>query len=233
MLIEISHSVDGEHPEVEYPRALQPLRPLDSLGRTFLASGEGGRVGEGEGGRMGGRRLVGPRKTKELCVARKGVKGKHQPVENTHTHTHARTHTHKQRARMCALTWQEWRFLCHLRWSVPTAQMEASDNMYTQLIGNLGLEGDWYTGYAHTVKTPPPPRGEVGSAVFWSGVGFYSFAEVVAKQQKLPQRSRHIQCSRLNLSHFLFFLKMVMPNQHSQRLESIFLCTTQATPTGQ
>ncbi len=39
-----------------------------------------------------------------------------------------------------------------------------------------------------------------------------------------------IQYSRLNLSQFL---KMVMPNQHSQRLESIFLCTTQATPTGQ
>ncbi len=42
-----------------------------------------------------------------------------------------------------------------------------------------------------------------------------------------------VQCSRLNLSHFHFFLKMVMPNQRSQRLESIFLCTTQATPTGQ
>ncbi len=29
------------------------------------------------------------------------------------------------------------------------------------------------------------------------------------------------------------FSQMVMPNQHSQRLESIFLCTTQATQTGQ
>ncbi len=41
-----------------------------------------------------------------------------------------------------------------------------------------------------------------------------------------------LQCSRLNLSHFQHFLKMVMPNRRSQRLESIFLCTTQATPTG-
>ncbi len=32
---------------------------------------------------------------------------------------------------------------------------------------------------------------------------------------------------------FIFFLKMVLPKQHSQRLEGIFLCTTQATPTGQ
>ncbi len=54
----------------------------------------------------------------------------------------------------------------------------------------------------------------------------------VELRMRITTRPQALQCSRLNLSYFQNFLKMAMPNQRSQRLKSIFLCTTQATQTG-